>query len=153
MRSKHHPHLGRIVIASLMGCLCLSGVALGQAKAGGGKAPEAFRKAAGLPASASEVLFTEGPHEHAGRKYYWLAEWKIEVTLPDNVAPGNRFAANAFNSVGPYIRQHDIRTGSREAKCAGAPDAPPRARDNSRFSLQFQKVHQILSSLFKPLTQ
>ena len=46
--------------------------------------------AAALAASAGEVLFTDGPHEFAGRKYLWLAEWKIEVTLPGDVAAGDR---------------------------------------------------------------
>jgi hypothetical protein len=39
---------------------------------------------------AGEVLFTDGPQELGGRKYYWLAEWKLVVTLPDGVAPGDR---------------------------------------------------------------
>jgi len=38
--------------------------------------------------SGGETLFTEGPQEFAGRKYYWLAEWKLEVTLPVRVEPG-----------------------------------------------------------------
>lgn len=42
-------------------------------------------------ASAGETLFTSGPQEFAGQKYYWLAEWKLEVTLPDDTALGDRF--------------------------------------------------------------
>ncbi len=42
-------------------------------------------------ASGGEVLFTSGPHEHAGQRYYWLAEWKLEVALPDKTAPTDRF--------------------------------------------------------------
>jgi hypothetical protein len=42
-------------------------------------------------AAGSEVLFTDGPQEFGGRKYYWLAEWKLEVTLPEDVAPDDRF--------------------------------------------------------------
>ena len=32
-------------------------------------------------APAGETLFTSGPQEFTGQKYYWLAEWKLEVTL------------------------------------------------------------------------
>ena len=42
-------------------------------------------------ASPAEILFTDGPQEYGGRKYYWLAEWKLEVTLPDDVKPDDRF--------------------------------------------------------------
>ncbi len=42
-------------------------------------------------ASAGETLFTSGPQEFARQKYYWLAEWKLEVTLPDDTALGDRF--------------------------------------------------------------
>lgn len=42
-------------------------------------------------ASAGETLFTSGPQEFAGQKYYWLAEWRLEVTLPDDTAPDDRF--------------------------------------------------------------
>jgi len=47
--------------------------------------------AGGLPARAGQVMFTDGPHEHGGRRYYWLAEWKLEVTLPADVGQGDRF--------------------------------------------------------------
>jgi hypothetical protein len=30
-------------------------------------------------ASGGERLFTSGPQEFAGQRYYWLAEWKLEV--------------------------------------------------------------------------
>lgn len=40
--------------------------------------------------SAGETLFTSGPQEFGGHKYYWLAEWKLEVTLPDDVAADDR---------------------------------------------------------------
>lgn len=46
---------------------------------------------AALAASAAEVLFTDGPQEFGGRKYYFLAEWKLDVTLPADVAPDDRF--------------------------------------------------------------
>jgi hypothetical protein len=42
-------------------------------------------------ASAGEVLFTSGPQEFAGQKYYWLAEWKLEVTFPEDTALNDRF--------------------------------------------------------------
>ena len=54
-------------------------------------------------ASAGQTLFPSGPHEFAGRKYYWLAEWKLEVTLPGDVAPSDRFEV-LFGSKGPDKR-------------------------------------------------
>ncbi len=42
-------------------------------------------------AAAGETLFTSGPQEFAGQEYYWLAEWKLEVTLPDNTTSDDRF--------------------------------------------------------------
>ncbi len=53
--------------------------------------------------SAAEVLFTDGPQEYEGRNYYWLAEWKIEVTLPDDVRPEDSFEV-FFGSKGPHKR-------------------------------------------------
>ena len=41
--------------------------------------------------SAGETLFTSGPQEFAGQKYYWLAEWKLEVTLPADTDSDDRF--------------------------------------------------------------
>ncbi len=49
------------------------------------------------------VHFTSGPHEHAGTRYYWLAEWKLEVTLPDDVASDDRFEV-LFGSKGAAKR-------------------------------------------------
>ncbi|MBN2130668.1 MAG: hypothetical protein JW741_14290 [Sedimentisphaerales bacterium] len=48
-----------------------------------------------LVATASVVFggekrFTSGPQEFAGRRYYWLAEWKLEVTVPEDVAADDR---------------------------------------------------------------
>ena len=54
-------------------------------------------------AQAGEVLFTSGPQEFSGRKYYWLAEWKLEITFPDDVAPDDRFEI-LFGSKGPNKR-------------------------------------------------
>ncbi|MFH1267010.1 MAG: hypothetical protein ABIK89_14885, partial [Planctomycetota bacterium] len=65
--------------------------------------------------SGGEILFTEGPQEFAGRKYYWLAEWKLEVTLPDDLAEGDRLEV-LFGSKGPSKRplyyQYNGNTGS-----------------------------------------
>ena len=54
-------------------------------------------------AGAAEVLFADGPQEYQGRKYYWLAEWKLEVTLPEDVAPDDRFEV-LFGSKGAAKR-------------------------------------------------
>lgn len=54
-------------------------------------------------ASAGETLFTSGPQEFAGRKYSWLAEWKLEVTLPEDVAANDRLEV-LFGSKGPNKR-------------------------------------------------
>ncbi|KPK41527.1 MAG: hypothetical protein AMJ65_09300 [Phycisphaerae bacterium SG8_4] len=66
-------------------------------------------------ASASETLFTSGPQEFAGRKYYWLAEWKLEVTLPDDTASDDRFEV-LFGSKGAAERtlylEYDGKSGS-----------------------------------------
>ncbi len=59
--------------------------------------------AAGLPASAGEVLFTDGPDAYGGRQYYWLAEWRIEVTLPADVGANDRVEV-LFGSKGPGKR-------------------------------------------------
>ena len=66
-------------------------------------------------ASAGETLFTSGPQEFAGRMYYWLAEWKLEVLLPDDVAADDGLEV-LFGSKGPNKRtlycQCDGKTGS-----------------------------------------
>ena len=66
-------------------------------------------------ASAAEVLFTDGPQEYEGTKYFWLAEWKLDVTLPPDVAPDDRFEV-LFGSKGPDKRtlyyEYDGRAGS-----------------------------------------
>jgi hypothetical protein len=65
--------------------------------------------------SAAETLFTDGPQEFGGQKYYWLAEWKLEVTLPDDVAAADRFEV-LFGTKGPDKRtlhfEYDGRSGS-----------------------------------------
>jgi len=40
--------------------------------------------------SGGERLFTSGPQEFAGRRYYWLAEWKLEIALPEGVVADDR---------------------------------------------------------------
>jgi hypothetical protein len=66
-------------------------------------------------ASASEMLFTSGPQEFAGKKYYWLAEWKLEVTLPDDTTLDDRFEV-LFGSKGTGKRtlyfDYDGKLGS-----------------------------------------
>ncbi|HJN11805.1 MAG TPA: hypothetical protein QF564_24180, partial [Pirellulaceae bacterium] len=71
--------------------------------------------AVGSVVLAGETLFSSGPQEFSGRKYYWLAEWKLEVTLPGDVAGDDRFEV-LFGSKGPAKRslsfQYDGRHGS-----------------------------------------
>jgi len=65
--------------------------------------------------SAAEILFTSGPQEIAGQRYYWLAEWKLEVTLPEDVAADDRLEV-LFGTKGPLKRtmgfEYDGRSGS-----------------------------------------
>jgi hypothetical protein len=65
--------------------------------------------------SGGEVLFTNGPQEFAGTKYYWLAEWKLEVTLPDDTTPEDRFEV-LFGSKGTAKRtlyfEYESKSGS-----------------------------------------
>ncbi len=66
-------------------------------------------------ASAAETLFVSGPQEFAGQKYYWLAEWRLELTLPDDVGPDDSLEV-LFGSKGPGKRtlyyDYDNRSGS-----------------------------------------
>ena len=52
---------------------------------------------------AGEMLFTSGPQEFARKKYYWLAEWKLEVTLPNDVDSDGRLEV-LFGSKGASKR-------------------------------------------------
>jgi len=65
--------------------------------------------------SGGEVLFTNGPQEFAGQKYYWLAEWKLEVVLPDDVTTTDRLEV-LFGSKGTAKRtlyfEYDDKSGS-----------------------------------------
>jgi hypothetical protein len=65
--------------------------------------------------SAGEALFTSGPQEFGGHKYYWLAEWKLEVTLPDDVAVDDRLEV-LFGAKGSDKRtlsfQYDAQQGA-----------------------------------------
>ena len=54
-------------------------------------------------ASADEVLFDSGPQQYAGRNYYWLAQWKLEVTLPGDVGSQDKLEV-LFGSKGPEKR-------------------------------------------------
>ncbi len=54
-------------------------------------------------ADSAEVLFTRGPQRFAGQNYYWLAEWKLEITFPSDVGPQDRFEV-LFGSKGPGKR-------------------------------------------------
>lgn len=64
---------------------------------------------------ADETLFTSGPQAYAGRKYYWLAEWKLEVTLPHDTAADDRLEV-LFGSKGAGKRtlffQYNGKSGS-----------------------------------------
>lgn len=53
--------------------------------------------------SPAEVLFSDGPQEYAGTRYYWLAEWKIDITLPPDVSPDDRLEV-LFGTKGPDRR-------------------------------------------------
>ena len=68
-------------------------------------------------ASAGETLFTAGPHEFAGTKYYWLAEWKLEVTLPGDLAADDRLEV-LFGSKGPGRRTLYYRCDGKTASMA-----------------------------------
>ena len=74
-------------------------------------------------ASASETRFTSGPHEHAGTRYYWLAEWNVEVTLPDDVAPDDRFEV-LFGSKGADKRAMHYESGGRSGTLADVREKP-----------------------------
>ena len=71
--------------------------------------------ATSLSALATETLFTNGPHELEGAKYYWLAEWKLEVTIPHDAAPGQKLQV-LFGTKGKAKRtlyfQHGGKTDS-----------------------------------------
>ncbi len=52
---------------------------------------------------AGELLFDAAPQRYAGRPYYWLAEWKLEVTLPADASEGDTLEV-LFGSKGPDKR-------------------------------------------------
>lgn len=68
-------------------------------------------------AFAGEVLFTSGPEEYAGRKYYWLAEWRLEVTLPAELAANDRLEV-LFGSKGPAKRTLHFQYGDQKGSLA-----------------------------------
>jgi len=71
--------------------------------------------ALGSTLQAGETLLTTGPQQYDGRNYYWLAQWTLEVNLPDDVAEGDHFEV-LFGSKGPGKRtlyyEYDGRSGS-----------------------------------------
>ena len=74
-------------------------------------------------ASGAETLFTSGPQEYKGRKYYWLAEWKLEVTVPDDVASDDRFEV-LFGSKGPEKRTLQYEYGDEHVTLADVRQEP-----------------------------
>jgi len=74
-------------------------------------------------ALAVEVLFTDGPQEFGGRKYYWLAEWKLDVTLPEDVAAEDRFEV-LFGSKGPDKRTLHFTYGEVSGSLAEVREQP-----------------------------
>ena len=61
-------------------------------------------------ADAGEIFFPNGPHQYAGKNYFWLAEWKLEVTLPSDVGKDDRFEV-LFGTKGPATRTLFYRYG------------------------------------------
>jgi hypothetical protein len=51
-----------------------------------------------------ETLFVDGEHEFEGQRYYLLSRWDLEVTLPPDIAPGDRFEV-LFGTKGPNKRR------------------------------------------------
>jgi hypothetical protein len=66
-------------------------------------------------ASAGETFFSAGPQAYAGSNYYWLAEWKLEITIPPDVGAGDTLEV-LFGSKGPAKRtlhyEYDGRSGA-----------------------------------------
>lgn len=79
--------------------------------------------AAATVAPAAEVLFTNGPQEYQGRNYYWLAEWRLEITLPADVAPTDTFEV-FFGSKGPGKRTLYYEFGDQQGTVAEARQTP-----------------------------
>ena len=74
-------------------------------------------------ASGAETLFTSGPQEYQGHKYYWLAQWKLEVTLPEDVAPDDQFEV-FFGSKGRGKRTLQYEYGEKRGTFAEAGQPP-----------------------------
>ncbi|MFO7975381.1 MAG: hypothetical protein R6V12_12185 [Candidatus Hydrogenedentota bacterium] len=68
-------------------------------------------------ASAAEVLFKDGPQEYDRTRYYWLAEWRLEVTLPADVKPDDRFEV-LFGSKGSSKRTLYYEYGEKKGSMA-----------------------------------
>lgn len=74
-------------------------------------------------ASAGEILFSDGPQEFADTPYYWLAEWKLEVTLPDEIADDDRLEM-LFGSKGPDKRTLYFQHGDKSGSLADVRETP-----------------------------
>jgi len=74
-------------------------------------------------APAAETLFTAGPQEFEGTSYFWLAEWKLEVTLPEDVAPDDRFEV-LFGSKGSAKRTLHFEYGSQSGSLSDVRKKP-----------------------------
>ena len=79
--------------------------------------------ATAFAAPGAETLFTSGPQEYEGRKYYWLAEWKLEVTVPSDVAIDDRFEV-FFGSKGPGKRTLQYEYGDKRGTLADVRQEP-----------------------------
>ncbi len=64
-------------------------------------------------AGAGETLFTSGPQEYAGTKYYWLAHWELQVSVPLDVSPEDRLEV-LFGSKGPQQRTLYFHDGQQQ---------------------------------------
>ncbi|MHB8899305.1 MAG: hypothetical protein ACYC6Y_11210 [Thermoguttaceae bacterium] len=76
-----------------------------------------FLVAAAAVGQAGETLLTDGPQEYEGQKYYWLAQWRLEVTLPDDVAAGDRLEV-LFGSKGDGKRTLEYQYGQQRGTLA-----------------------------------
>ncbi len=70
-------------------------------------------------AGAGDVLFTDGPQNYEGRNYYWLAEWKLTVTLPADVVAGDRLEL-LLGTKGSGKRTLFVDIGGHPLPCAFA---------------------------------
>jgi len=76
----------------------------------------------GVPADVT-TPFTSGPQEFAGTRYYWLAEWRLEVTLPEDTAADDCFEV-LFGSKGSAKRTMLYESGGRKGTLADVREKP-----------------------------